>query len=782
MEKGKFSQPRPYRDEERQIEEAFRQVTGQDNKKKKTAIPEVYPETPKTAPEETVLFQVPVSPLTADTVKIPDLSTQTQETPAPIAVEAPISPAPVRSAPSNPQSASPQPTRKPAQAPKAPFPDIPDPFPDLPEEPEEASMEPESPLEALLTFFTENRKVILVGLCSAALILLIAVIAIFAAGGSQEKDNGRILSNVYIADIPVGGMTKEEAISAVKQATSHTYSVLDMVVDLNGTQLTFSPEDTGIKLDAKAAVNAAYDYGRTGTKAEQEQAQANALTGNHTIGLLPYLNLNTKFIWETLEACADGSGSALTQPSYGLEGPYPSLKADETFDKNAAQTLVLTMGTPGIRFDADNVYDRILDAYSLHLFLVTVDDVGPATEPDEVDLQAIYEEFYVEPVNSRMDLQTFEPIPGSYGYGFDLLSAQLLIDAAEYGEVVRIPMIFLAPEELEADQLFQDVLGESSTQMPRDKNQVKNIQLACDALDGIVLQPGDTFSFNAAVGQRSSANGYKTAPECVGSEKEDMIGGGVCQSAGTLYYSALLADLEIVSRSSHAHPVSYLDYGMDASVTNGADLKFRNNTNYPIQINAEVSGNYVSIQLLGTDQRDYYVKMEYSITATYKPETEYEDFPHDNAEGYLDGDMIRKGITGYDVKTYKLKYSRETGDLLTKDYEASTRYASTNHLVARVEEPETTVPPTTEPPETLPPETTAPPATEPPVTKPSATEPPETQTPETQPPVTEPAETEPTVTEAADAPPAEAAPEIAPPAEEAANVSEEEEPVIQETA
>jgi len=695
MDKGKFSQPRPYRDEERQIEEAFRQITGKEPVKKQVPVPEpVIPET--SADTDSVLEEA---------IRLTSEHPPRQTSPEAF---------PPESGYFREDSFS---------------------FPTEQEKPlpEETAEEPLPFLETVMNFCYDNKKPILVGLCGIALVLLMAVIGIFAFGGSKKEDD-RILQNVYLADIPVGGMTKNEAISAVKQATSHTYAATDMVVDLAGTELRLAPKKTGAKLDVKAAVNAAYSYGRTGTKEEQQRAQEESAYTDYIIGLLPYLHLDTDYIRKTLEASASGSGSTLTQASYGLEGKYPELGV-EKFDENAAQTLVLTMGTPGVSFNADKVYDQILDAYSLNTFLVTVEDVEPAVEPDEVDLQAIYEEFYVEPVNSTIDRSTFEVIPGSYGYGFDLLSAQLMVDAAQYGEIVRIPMIFLPPEVLEADVLFRDVLGESRTPLTDNKNRNTNIRLAAEAMNGTVLQPGDTFSYNNCLGERTERKGYKPAPAYSGNELVDTIGGGICQGSSTLYLSALLADLEIVSRTNHGFPVSYMDYGMDATVNwGGPDLKIRNNTLYPIQIVAETSGNYLTIQILGTEQRDYYVKMEYEITATHKPQTEYQDFAYDNAEGYLDGDVIRKGVTGYSVKTYKLKYSREGNKLISRDYEASSRYTTINNLVARVAEPETTVPETTVPETTVPPttvpETTAPPET----TLPPATEAPETvpPTPETQ--------------------------------------------------
>lgn len=706
MDKGKFSQPRPYRDEERQIEEAFRQITGKNASPKK----------PKQTLREAASGAFPKP--TEETLHIPaqvlfqDAGTVIPVEPQPLPVQEP----PIEEMISREIMGA--------------YEDI------LPEEPEqEDAYEPEeSPgfWDKLMDFCINNRKGVLIGLCSAAILLLAAVIVTLTVVISGNTSDDRILNNVMIAGVNVGGMTKNQAISAVKQATSHTYSVEDMVVEIAGTQLRLSPKKTGASLDVKAAVNAAFEYGRTGTQAERDKAYSNSLTGNHTIGLLPYLRLDTGYIRQELEKHSGSNGSTLTQATYGLEGSYPSLRADD-FDPSAAQTLVLTMGTPGVSFDVDKVYDQILDAYSLHIFHVAADGVRPTEEPDPVDLQVIYDEFYVAPKDSTLDRNTFEVIPGSYGYEFDLEQAQRMVDSAQYGEVLRIPMVFIEPELMDDTFLFRDVLGESVTPVTGTKNRITNIRLACEAMDGTILQPGETFSYNNCLGERTEERGYKSAPAYSGNALTDSIGGGICQGSTTLYHCALLADMEIVSRINHGFPVSYIDYGMDATVSwGGPDFQFRNSTAYPIQIRASLSGSYLSVQILGTEERDYFVKMDYTVTNVFEPDTEYVDYPHDNPEGYRDGDVIQEGVTGYAVKTYKLKYSRSTGKLISKDFETTSRYTTLNELIARVAPPETTVPETTVPettvpestvPETTVPEVTVPEPTVPQVTVPQPTEP-----------------------------------------------------------
>ena len=495
-----------------------------------------------------------------------------------------------------------------------------------------------------------------------------------------------------------------------------------MIVDLSGVSLRLSPKDTKAALDVKAAVNAAYDYGRTGTKAEQEQALADAAVKQHIIGVLPYLDLDTDYILETLTAYAEDSGSTLTQASYGLEGREPELSADKFDEKAPTQTLVITMGTPGIGFDVRDVYERVLDAYSLHRFLVEVENVTSTKEPDPVDLEAIYEEFYIEPVDATVNLQNFKTESGSYGYGFDLKQAQKLVDQAEYGEIIRIPMEYIAPEILDDDSFFRDTLGEYKTRANGNDNRNKNMELACEAIHNTVLNPGELLQFSTAL---NNVKGFRPAPEDTGREDTDL--GGVTQVASTLYYAALVSDLEIVSRSNHSYIPSFAEYGMDATT----GLQIRNTTGFPVRIEAKLAGGYVRVSIIGTEERDYYIVMDYTLSNTYKPETEYQNFPFDNKDGYKDGDVIEEGVTGYQVKTYKVKYDTESGRELSRDFVTNSDYPARKQIVARVE-PEPTTEPTTVPTE---PPTEATKPTEPP--KPTETTPPPETTEATQPPATE---------------------------------------------
>lgn len=588
-----------------------------------------------------------------------------------------------------------------------------------------------------------TRKILLVSICVVTVLLLVAIIAGIVMFVNANKDDGLILNNVTVAGVNIGGMTPEEAATAIHRVTDLTFTSESMVITLPDTILELTPEKTGAKLDVAAVVEAAYNYGRTGTAEENKQAHADSLVRNHTIALLPYLNLNQDYIRQELEAYGEYFNSDYEKSSFTLDGSMPEL-AGEKFNPNApCQTLVLKPGKPGRYVDIDKIFNDILDAYSLNEFTVDTNLTDEEQTPEALDLDAIHEMLHTDPIDAAMDMDTFEVTGETYGYTFDLEKAKELLSQTEYGDVLEIPMEYVKPQLLSSDlegKLFRDQLAYAETPHTNDSNRNNNLKLACEAINGYILMPGDTFDYNKTLGERTEERGYKPAGALSAGTSTTEVGGGICQVSSTLYYCTLLSDLEIVTRRSHSLPSSYMPMmGIDATVSwGGPDFRFRNNTDYPIQIKAEVSDGYVKVTLLGTEDKDYYVKMESKIVEVLNPETVYEEYSAADAKakGVKDGQVKQQPITGYTVYSYKCKYDKETDELISRDYEATSNYVKKDKIVIKVITEATE--PTTEPTEaTTPP--TVPPATEPPATQPpAATEPPATDAPPAEPEVTEP--------------------------------------------
>ena len=137
---------------------------------------------------------------------------------------------------------------------------------------------------------------------------------------------------------------------------------------------------------------------------------------------------------------------------------------------------------------------------------------------------------------------------------------------------------------------YSQVIGATATSYgDSSPERIHNIELACEKLNGIILQPGEVFSFNEAVGTLTADAGFEVASVYAGDDATAVMGGGVSQVASALYASSLFGLLETVERSNHEYTVPFAQAGVDADVSNpaeggGLDLKFRNNRNEPIKI------------------------------------------------------------------------------------------------------------------------------------------------------------------------------------------------------
>ncbi|MBL8083167.1 MAG: VanW family protein [Candidatus Obscuribacter sp.] len=128
----------------------------------------------------------------------------------------------------------------------------------------------------------------------------------------------------------------------------------------------------------------------------------------------------------------------------------------------------------------------------------------------------------------------------------------------------------------------------------------QNFASALARLDGTVIKPGQTFSFNQRLGERTSRGGYVPAPGYLGNDRFATSGGGICLISSNLYQLALLSGLDIVERSNHVRPVSSVAPGLDATVWYGSqDLRLKNNLPYPVEISSRIEGNFAYMKILG---------------------------------------------------------------------------------------------------------------------------------------------------------------------------------------
>ena len=436
--------------------------------------------------------------------------------------------------------------------------------------------------------------------------------------------------------MPVGAALDGQDLSGLpywkawKQAQSLSPKALR--VSLPEEELTLSPQECGVKIDMGNALRAARKQGKD-------------------ISLRHYLKADEAVIRGALKNYADRHDTQYREAEWHLEGEVPDLRTDRFDPDEPGQVLVVQLGLPENHLNMDAAVEQILTAFS-HPVFHSGDRIEILTEPEKTpeipDAERLAEAVYAVPVDDSPNLSTGGVQPGKYGQCVDVRQLKALLGSAAYGQTVSVPLTYTAPEVLGEDALFCDVLGAFETKHNTNENRNNNLRLLCKALDGCVLQPGETFSYNQVVGERTKERGYLPAPAYSGNRLVDSVGGGVCQGSTTLYNCVLLADLEVVFRACHGAKVTYVPPGLDASVNYlTTDFQFRNQFRFPVKIRAEVEDGYVRMQLLGTDEKDYYVKME-----TRSGEDELAVY----------------------ARSYKCKYDKQTNELLSREIEAYSTY------------------------------------------------------------------------------------------------------------
>ena len=265
----------------------------------------------------------------------------------------------------------------------------------------------------------------------------------------------------------------------------------------------------------------------------------------------------------------------------------------------------------------------------------------------------------------------------AYGYSLDTepVKQQLyrMVSTMESGTVNLVPER-LEPAVRKAD-LMKKYMLRSYASTPIDKHSTEdrnnNIRHAFDFINGYVLQPGKTFSFNGVVGERTPENGFFPAIEYVYGEHVEGYGGGVCQASTTLFQAAVCAGLQILKREPHSDKVSYSDLGKDATVywygKRRIDLTFKNNTDSPVYIVAAVkqdSSNKrrlnATVAIYGADMGDVRYELESEITETL-PAPFTPVYKKDTNGTYVTYKDQQKSISsakeGYVVKSYLVEYT-----------------------------------------------------------------------------------------------------------------------------
>lgn len=549
--------------------------------------------------------------------------------------------------------------------------------------------------------FNRRDKITLITLSSITAVLLIVAIIALTSLFAAPADDGLILKGVVAAGVKLGGLTPTQAATVLKEATADTYTRLDMKVAVLDTEISLPPSRTGAKLDIQAVVDAAYNYGRTGSYSEREQARKDALANSAIIPIIPYLNLDKDYIREEINKLGSQFSSTLTQPSITVTGTKPSMDVTAPNTDTVHQTLSIYVGTAEYGLDTNKLYEQVLEYYNINIFHVVGACTVVAPDSIEEDLLAKYNELCVEPIDAQIDPATYVVTPEVYGYGFNLDEVKDQIASAVYGTTLEIPLRYLMPNltaELISSNLFKDVIGDFTSSLGTDAAWNHNATLACEKLNGLILKSGDVFSLNELLGDITAEKGYQNALAYIGKNQSMVLGGGISHVASVLYNSVLEAELEVLERQTHTYAPSFVEAGRDVYFYQGrADFRFRNSGADPIRIDAAVVDNSIQISIVGADNRDYRVEVHTFVKKINTPGKLCNFMRPNNPGGYKDGDELVPGMNGYEIEVYRSIYSKKSNKLQKEELIATCKYDSRDSVVVSIQQKEE---PPTEPPET----------------------------------------------------------------------------------
>ncbi len=312
-----------------------------------------------------------------------------------------------------------------------------------------------------------------------------------------------------------------------------------------------------------------------------------------------------------------------------------------------------------------------------------------AIDYDPMALQKVIDEVSkhldVEPVNARLKVDIEKGlviIPGIIGKSVDYRGTFVRLPR-EWGEFNRIELPVILQEEYpKVNEESLKKMGELSSFTTwynvGDIDRSHNLFLAASAINSSVIQPGDVFSFNQTVGERTYEAGYRDALVIIGDKFEPGTGGGVCQVSSTLYNACLLSGLEIVERHNHALAVAYVPLGRDATVVYGLqDFSFKNNTGYPVYIRAVTEAGKLTINIYG--HMDYLQNIE--LSHVVDEVIDFEEVRKINPDLEPGEEKVDiKGFPGYVVRSFRT-FKDEEGGVIKQEKLATDKYKPLNTLI-----------------------------------------------------------------------------------------------------
>ncbi len=468
-----------------------------------------------------------------------------------------------------------------------------------------------------------------------------------------------VFPGVTVGTIPVGGMSRSAAVDKIEKESGALYEGQNVSVTIYETTYDIPVEDVLQSVDSEQSAANAFAVGRTGNPFVRMWNVIKAAAGQNEAQIAA--TVDEDGLTKTLE---DIASKALTEP------------VEPTWEIGT-DTMTIYAGKPGVNFDSaavEQVLDEKIRLMDFEPYEVSVE----LSETPQIDIDKIAEQVIGDPVSATVSKEDGKTIiPEKVGVQFDVEEARTIIgdgSAASYEIPVTTTAAKVTAEKLE-EVLFRDTLASCSTSLNEgNAPRTNNVRLASAAINGTILNPGEEFSYNNVVGERTTERGYQSAGAYSGNEIIDEVGGGVCQPSSTLYMAVLRADLEVTQRVNHSFTVAYTPLGEDATVSwGGPDFCFKNDTDYPIKILAEQSNGQLTMTIVGTKTSDKTVTTRTEVIETYTPQRIEKK---DNSMMVGQSRVEVSGIPGYSTRTYKI---------ITENGQTTEELANTSNYIKRDE-------------------------------------------------------------------------------------------------
>lgn len=481
-----------------------------------------------------------------------------------------------------------------------------------------------------------------------------------------NRDNETIFSGISVQGIDVSNLTIDEAKRKVSSIIGNHISE-EISLQHNDFQTVILPEQFGVSFDVDSAVEQAYYIGKSDNLIKNNYTILSLLLKNYNIS--PSINYDEDLLNSLIDSINAQLPDRVVNSGYSIDGT----------------NLIITSGKDGILISSSDLKDEILsflnDISSKNETInIPVNNVG--AEP--INLDAIYKDIFKLPVDASYTTNPYVVYPSSNGLDFAISMEEAKAIISDQQDEYTIPLKITYPNVTTnqiGNEAFPDLLSQFSTSFTSSGyNRSNNIILSSAKLNGLVLMPGEEFSYNQAVGQRTRAAGFREAGAYSNGKVVQEVGGGICQVSSTLYNAVLYANLEIVERTNHYFNPGYVKAGLDATVSwGGPDFRFRNNRNYPIRIVTDTSGKKLKVYIYGLKTDDdctVVLDPRYISSVPYK--TTYQN---DASLATGETRVVSSGSNGCKTATYKYVYDKN-GTLISSECISRDTYSPHNKVVA----------------------------------------------------------------------------------------------------